>query len=257
MDQSEDLATAESAYLRHQPRFEALKDSELLPMNVDIVHAASITIGVAPRVMSHRDEIAELPRFDVSHVDNLVEYAKATWFAYITNAPPPAAPGLKALVNEATALRRRLLLWAEPLVEAGHFQQVAIDKVKEGQGYRDTAADISALAELYLSHWHVVENKCDLKSDDLSHARHVGQALFEVISRREFQAARWSAEGSARVRRAWTVLDRAYRQCRRAIEYLRFDEGDADKIIPSLRRNAGVPAKPKIEPVDVPPARSS
>jgi hypothetical protein len=51
------------------------------------------------------------------------------------------------------------------------------------------------------------------------------------------------------VRRAWTLLDRAYNQCRRALNYLRFDDEDADTLAPSLRRNTGKP-----QPTDRPPA---
>ncbi|MFO0553777.1 MAG: hypothetical protein U0271_35665 [Polyangiaceae bacterium] len=42
------------------------------------------------------------------------------------------------------------------------------------------------------------------------------------------------------VRRAWTLLDRAYTECRHTITFLRRREGDADDIAPSMRRNLGV-----------------
>jgi hypothetical protein len=63
--------------------------------------------------------------------------------------------------------------------------------------------------------------------------------MFALLSRRENQAAVTLSNGSLRVRRAWTLLDRAYAQCRRALEFLRFEDDDADSLAPSLRRNQG------------------
>jgi len=39
------------------------------------------------------------------------------------------------------------------------------------------------------------------------------------------------------LRKSWTLLDRAYTQCRRALGYIRYFEGDADTLLPSLRRS--------------------
>jgi hypothetical protein len=63
------------------------------------------------------------------------------------------------------------------------------------------------------------------------------------VSKREFQTTSVS-EGTLRVRRAWTLLDRAYTQCRRALGFLRFEDGDADTLAPSLRRNSGPRSTP-------------
>src|SRR5690606_30642203 len=91
----------------------------------------------------------------------------------------------------------------------------------------------------------------------------VGPAVFAMVSQRENRRQRSGSQDSLRVRRAWTLVDRAYTQCRRALSYLRFEEGDADLIAPSLRRNPGprsstpaaveVPATPTVPPA-VPPA---
>jgi hypothetical protein len=75
--------------------------------------------------------------------------------------------------------------------------------------------------------------------------------MFALISRREVQTAATLSDGSLRVRRAWTLLDRAYNHCRRALSFLRFEEGDADTLAPSLRRNAG-PRQPSSQPEPAP-----
>ena len=130
-------------------------------------------------------------------------------------------------------------MWAAPLAGAGKFEQAAIAKIKEGSGNKDTPSDLVALVALYRSVWDDVKNICGVTEQDLSRGAEIGPAVFALVSRRELQSAGAVSDGSLRVRRAWTLLDRAYSQCRRALNYLRSEEGDVDQFAPSLRRNSG------------------
>jgi hypothetical protein len=53
--------------------------------------------------------------------------------------------------------------------------------------------------------------------------------------------------------RAFTVFARAWEECRRAVTYLRWHEGDADKLVPSLRSNKG-PRRRGASAAGAPPA---
>lgn len=88
------LDEAELAYNRVKPELDALRPDELSTFNVDLMGAASIAIGVAERIIAHRERMAALPEFDVRHVDKLVDYAQAAWFAHVTNlaVPEPMTP---------------------------------------------------------------------------------------------------------------------------------------------------------------------
>lgn len=247
---SQDLEDAEVAYNRVKAEIDALSLDELAPPNVDIVGATSIALGVAERIVSHRDRLAKLPEFEVRYVDNLVDYAKATWYAHITNLPTAEPTDAADLIAEVTELRSKLLMWAVPLVGAGKFEEAAIAKIREGSGYKDTSSDVVALVNLYRSKWDEVKNICGVTEQDLARGAEIGPAVFTLISRREYKLAASASGGSLRVRRAWTLLDRAYNQCRRGLRFIRFDEDDTDLLAPSLRRNAGnrSPSDPKQEP---------
>ena len=130
--------------------------------------------------------MAQLPNFELRHVDRLVDYALATWYASVTHLPAPDPHDVTDLLAEVDLLRAK------------------------------TEADLARAAEL-------------------------GLQAFTAISRRENRSSASALDGSVRVRRAWTLLDRAYAHCRRALAYLRFEEDDADSIAPSLRRNPGTP----------------
>ena len=235
----QDLEDAALAYERVRPEIEALNPAELAPLNVDVLGATSIVLGVADRILSYRETMAKLPEFEIRHVDNLVDYAKAAWFAYVTNLPVPEPTDTAELMNEVAELRSKLLLWAAPLAGTGLFEPAAVAKIKDGSGHRDAASDVVALVGLYRANWVRVKSMCGVTEHDLTRAAQVGPAMFALISRREHQTVASLSDGTLRMRRAWTLLDRAYSHCRRALSFLRFEEADADNLAPSLRRNSG------------------
>jgi hypothetical protein len=187
----------------------------------------------------------------VQNVDKLVDYAKAACYVYVNNLPTPEPADAAELVNEVGSLRAKMLMWATPLVGAGKFDAAAINRIREGAGNKDAAGDLVALVGLYRAKWDDVKNIWGVTEQDLARGAVIGPAVFAMLSRREFQSAT-NTDGSQRVRRAWTLLDRAYNQCRRALSFLRFDEEDADTLAPSLRRNQG-PRAPTTDRTQPPP----
>lgn len=249
----ENLEEAEAAYNRIKAELDALNETELTPLNVDLVSATSIALGVAERIIGHRERMAKLPEFEIRYVDNLVDYAKGAWYAYVTNLPAADPRDLTEYMAEVASLRGKMLMWAAPLVGAGKFDEAAISKIKDGSGHKDSASDLVALVGLYRSKWEEVKNMCGVTEQELVRAAQIAPAVFSLLSKREFQGS-VVPDGSLRVRRAWTLLDRAYGHCRRALGFLRYEEGDADTLAPSLRRNAGPGARQTTtEPPPPPP----
>lgn len=235
-----DMEDIQQSIARVAPELDAIDASDLAPLNVDLVSATSIALGVADRVRSYRDRMAKLPEFDLANVDKLVDYAKATYGLYLDNQPPPAPAEAEALMREASDLRAKLLVWSVPLVAAKHFDEASVASIRSGSGNKDIPADLIQLVTLYRRSWAAVQAICGVTEQDLERAAALGPAVFAMLSRRDQSNEKPGADGSLRLRRAWTRLDRAYAQCRRAIAFLRFAEGDVDEIAPNLRRNPGV-----------------
>lgn len=233
-----DMEAAERAFERVQPEMDAITPAEFTAMNVDVVSGASVALGVAGRILEYRERMASLPEFNMRHVDNLVSYATAAWFVFITNLSSPDPGQFQPMMQECALLRSKLLLWAEPLVTNGNFDAAAIDKIKDGVGNKDIAGDVVALVGLYRSKWTEVEGLCAVTEADLDRGAQIGPVVFAMVSQREQQKSRAPSADSQRVRRAWTLLDRAYDQCQRALTFLLWDEGSVDLIAPSLRRNS-------------------
>lgn len=239
-----DLNTAEEAFRRVQSDIDAVPADDIAAFNVDLVSATSIVLGVADRVLAFRERMLTLPEFDRKAVDRLIDYALAAWYLYITNLPAAEPADAEAILSEMQALRGKFLIWAVPLVAAGHFEQGAIDHIKEGSGQKDAASDLVALVGLYRARWDAVKNICGVTEADLERAAAVGPLAFAIVSRRENKGSVVPTDVSLRIRRAWTLVDRSYSQCRRALHFLRFEEGDFDEIAPNLRRNSGTRSTP-------------
>lgn len=247
-----DLEDARRAFARLCADIDAQDPRGLAPMNVDVVGAASMVLGVLPRLMTLRERAAGLVEFDVRCFDRLGDCAKALWFLHVTNPPPVAPEPAAALVSEVKALRARLLLWAEPLAASGRLSRDALGRIRGGAGFKDAASDLVALVALYRSCWDDVRASCAVTEQELDRGAELGPAVFAALSRKGTVELAPSPQ-SLRVRQAWTLLDRSYRECQRAVQFLRFHDGDAGEFAPSLRRNAGRPArtpeKPGAEPV--------
>jgi hypothetical protein len=237
--QLQDLEDAKAAFIRVQFEIEAQDPNNLTPYNVDILSATSTAIGVAPQLSEYRDRAAKLPDFDIRCFDGLVDFAKAAWYLHVTNLPPVEPPDAAQVQQEMTALRAKLLMWAQPLAASGKFSQAAVDAIRQGSGMKDAASDLVSLVTLYRSVWDQVRTMCGVTEQDLLRAAVIGPAVFSMVSRSENAPGPSLTDVALKVRQAWSLLDRAYQQCRRAVTWFRFLEGDADTIAPSLRRNAG------------------
>jgi hypothetical protein len=247
---------AEAAAARVAAEMDALSLEELAVVNLDIVSGASIILGVADRILDYRDRMAALPEFDVKYVDNLKDYAMAAWFTHISNLPAPEPKDTEALVKEVLELRSKLLLWATPLVASGFFEPGAIDKIRNGGGHKDAASDVVALVGLYRAKWDDVKNRSAITDAELERAAAIAPRVFILLSQRDHRTASPGSAGSLRVRRAWTLAERAYGQCRRALAFLLFGEREVDDIAPNVRRNVGGTTKSTSKTSGVVPANT-
>jgi hypothetical protein len=233
---------AEAAFALLGPEMAALRPEALARINLDIARAVSLTLGVLPGLAALRSEIATLPDFDMRHFDRLETYALGAWYAYLL-ALPPASPGnpVQLLLEEASALRGRLLGDAVALAARGHLDLESVQAIRAGKGSLDTANDLVALSALMSASWPDIENKTAATAEEVHHAGDLGPQLIAALGLREHGAATPAdaSEAADRKVRAFTLFTAAYDQVRRAVIYLRWSEGDADSLAPSLYRGRG------------------
>lgn len=223
-----------------RPAMDALAPEALRPINVDVPHAVARALGVAPTLRSLRPRIAaECPSIDLAALDALevralaVEYAHAV---YLTALSP--SPVLAEVAAEATAARARLFSLAETLAAWKLLDPRTLDRVRPGSGYHDTADDLIALCSLFRENAAGFDGKVPVTPAQLDAWHLLGERLLRLVGVRNEQPAR-AAQAHADRQRAFTLFDRAYEEGRRAVAFLRWNDGDADALMPSMRARGG------------------
>ncbi|WP_437601206.1 hypothetical protein WMF28_06490 [Sorangium sp. So ce590] len=168
--------------------------------------------------------------------------ALAAWYAHLLALPASVGQdALKRLVDEAAPLREDLLVAAEALAHKGIVDAPRVAEIRRGQGHLDTANDLVALAALFSEGWDAVKNRTTVEWKDVERASQLGPELLVALGARQQPGLPTPKAGDAAERRAraFTLLVNAYDACRRAVSYLRWKEGDADAIAPSLFARGG------------------
>ncbi len=233
---------AEAAFELIKPELAKLSPESLGKINLDISQAVSIALGVLPGLVSLRPLMAKLPEFDIACFDKLETYALGAWYAHLLALPPASASNpVQPLLEEATALRIRLLGDAEALAARGLLDLDSVKEIRSGQGNLDTANDLVALSALMGASWAKIEHKTAASAEEVHRAGDLGPLLLAALGVREHGARVTPAEAADRKLRAFTLFTTAYDQVRRGVTYLRWDEGDAESLAPSLYKGRGGP----------------
>jgi hypothetical protein len=232
--------------------FEAVRDEiaavpahALHPVNLDVSRAARRGLVVADRIKLLFAELSVMSHLDFAKVQRLPTYALALLYAHgLAEAPDERAIPLAELLAEAVPLRADLLKTAEMLAHFGLVSRERVAYIRRGHGYADTAADLQALGVMLASEWSTIENKVPVTRAQIDRAIPLSAQLQQAIGLRESNADPLTERTDPRHVRAqaFTLFMSAYDECRRAVSHLRWHEGDAAEIVPSLYpRRAGRP----------------
>lgn len=236
---------AANAYAEAKGEIDALAEADLVSINVDIPRAVSIALGAVGPIAEHRQRFMnELPMLPIQYVDRLKTYALAAWYAHLL-ALPTASPDnpVKPLIEEAGPLREGLLVAAEALAYRGVLDKERVAEIRSGQGHVDTANDLVALAMLFTQNWNKVANKTAVELAEVERASVLGPELLVALGEREVSKDK-PADDPAKVRvRAFSLLWKAYDQCRRGLTFLLWGERDVSEIAPSFFSGRQAPRK--------------
>ncbi|WP_437776921.1 hypothetical protein [Sorangium sp. So ce1097] len=227
---------AAAAFDKALPEIEALSPERLISVNLDIPRVVSQVLGVLPGLLALRPAVAEhLPTFELARLDRLEIYALAAWYAHLLwLSSGDAENAVKPLLAEAAPLRENLLGDAEALARRGLLDAATVADIRAGQGHIDMANDLVALSTLFSASWSEIAGKTAATEEEVRRAGEVGPQLLAALGVREHGKGPGPTEAADKRARAFALLVHAYDQIRRAVAFLRWDEGDADEIAPSL-----------------------
>ncbi len=218
-----------------------LDPNDLAVINIDIPQSVSIALGALPGLLPFREAIVDaLKHFHIANLDHMETYALAAWYAHLLALPPQSPDNpVKPLLDEAVPLRENLLSDAEALARRGYLDAAVVAEIRAGHGNVDIANDLVALSALFALAWAQIHGRTAATEEEVKRAGDLGPQLLAALGVREHGAAVAPAEAADRRARAFTLFVRAWDELRRAITYLRWHEGDADQIAPSLYRGRG------------------
>lgn len=225
-------SAVEEAYDRVLPRMLELSHGDIAGVHTDVGNAVRVALASIERVEALRDELEELPGFDIANLDDLRDLAYATYHANAAATNTVADP-VPEIAEEATKLRTYLSSAARALADAELLQHSRIDEISLGRSYLDLASDLQSLRRLFGDSATAVEGKTAVTSADLERAGTLGPALLHALANRDAKVREAPSSGELRAR-AFTLLRDAYDQVRRGVHFVRWDAGDADALAPSF-----------------------
>lgn len=243
-----DEADADEAYERVLPDALAVAPEKLIPINIDLQSAIATGQRVAKRLSSFQKALRTLPGYPMDEVARFPDYLLALSSAQArydaANAPPQQLP---ALLDQATRWRDLLCADAKVLIARGHLNAQQLKGVTRVHGYKNLALDLANLSRMFRRAWGKIEGFTAVQLSELAEVDQIVLKLgAAVISRKK--APEQAAEAGEIRQRVFVLFHNSYDQIRRAIIFLRWHEGDADTIVPSLyagRRNSNALKKPK------------
>ena len=184
--------------------------------------------------------------FDLSKA---MKYILAEDYAITLNATHAeflAANGVTALlpelVTEAHVLRATLRAEARAWVARGYLAPQQLAALSKKRGYLNLVNDLGILVSLFTDPARRAPPARDLAAAEMARARELIVQILSRVNQRHQPSPKLRNAASLRAR-AFTLLLRAYDDMRRAVCYLEWATGNAERIAPSLRGAAGKPRK--------------
>ena len=224
-----------AAYERMLPIIQAFDPAKIRTLNAEVPAVSARVLGAAPRILAHRAEIAKhVPTIDISRLERLEDEACALQEAHVRCLSATKTPDeLRALAEEGDKLRSTLRSDAAALINRGLIDPARLSTCNGQPGYKVIATELGVLATVLLSSWTQIAGKCCVSEQELHRAKAIADALLAYVGIRE-QSPEEKAAALVVRDRAFSLLAEDYELARRAITFLRWEEGDADQLAPSL-----------------------
>jgi hypothetical protein len=248
-----------------RPKLDKLTSAELLPMNVEPIVAASTVQGVFVRLSHLREQMAELPRFDVENFDLLDTYAvallEANAYFTIASAPTEELAKVAALAKEQKEV---FLCDVNVLIKRGYVRVKEFKPVRGRPSYRNLVSDLLALTTILRNHVNSGTNHSAVSIKELNHAEALSLRLMALTAARK-RTPEALAKATLERQKAFTLMSRAYDQVRKAVHFLRWEKEDYAKMAPALprgrkrvrkKRVVAAPVSSGVPEMSTPPSKS-
>jgi hypothetical protein len=222
---------AREAVARAQVAASRISDDQLVAIRVDITDAALGVMGQMPTIEARREALVRTFGAEATEaIDALVPAARAVMLAhaaFVAESAPDMEPAAEALRKKRT----RLFTLATALVERGAVGKTGLANLEGGNGYVALVNDTNALIAWFQKNARTIAPFSRVTTVELEQTQSEAEAFGRAVK----QKARTAGGDAASVRaRAFTYFVQSYEHVRKLVTYVRWNEGDADVIAPSI-----------------------
>lgn len=234
-----------SALERTRPALMLLQT--LRPINLEITDMVVRILGTLPVLRPLRPAIVaavgEAFGVRIDELEDCADAANQANAQYLIAATPPA---VQLLSEQVVQLRDLLHTDMMALIKRKLIAAAELGELRGAVGFHNQARDVSQLVELFRKRWGVIEQITPVTLADLDNAEALVKEFLEMLGARQIGAPN-AAEFADINQRAFTRAVDTYDQARRAVSFLRWNEGDADDFAPSLWAGRGTSSRRRDE----------
>lgn len=246
-----DASAARAAFDNLQARLDALPTDQLQAVRVDLQAVAAVAHSIAlrdaaPERRALFEQLSSAGLFELQWLDSLAELSLATWHSrqqQLSSGVPSSGATIPVnVIEEASALRSRMLRVLEYYFGDDPSIGPKLSVVRAGSGYQDLANDLQVVADMYEDaplNATLSRDPMYYRAEDPARARELASAILTALGLGSEGNAKRLAESS---QRAWTLLSRAYDKLRLAGQYIFADREDVEASYPSLVSFVRTPA---------------
>ena len=217
----------------------AVPATALRPRNLDIGQLVTAAFRVSPRVQQFEADIAALPLSKHALIAAIPDLAHAMSYVLgrVLAASKPVYD-VAALAEEGAKVLELISADLRTLMLRGVLPAGALDGVAPSPGYQALAKNLRTISSVARDNWSLIEGRSGLGIEDVKRASEISTAIYQQTAERTNDDPAVAALHLLRDQ-TFTLLMDAYEELRRAIGYLRYHQGDADDITPSLYAGRG------------------
>lgn len=218
-------------------------------IRLDVIDASESTT----RALRNLDEelramlVAEYGERASKILDGLETTARAARQAEAALGTKEETADVAAIHAEVMAMYERLFTDASSLALRGFLPKERLAAPRELKSYQGTLQSLLWVIEVFRDVWPSVEGETPVKLADLAAADALAARMADAMAKKSLGALRASAVETRT--RAMSLLIREYEELRRMVTFVRWFEGDYDRLVPSLYAGRGGRGK-KDEPAN-------
>ena len=237
-----------AAYQALLPRYMELGAAELIAVNADITTVVATMSAAASRLGELRDQIRSVGVSDPDMLDEIgpcadgLDYAEGQYRAELQSTGE-----LADLARECGETREMFMVDLRNAAAHGVIDSGYLSEYSGAPGFKNTIDDVRLLTRLYRNHWPALSGRTCRTLEELDRAEAVIHRM-ALLGGERGQRTTGSSEVAEMRTRAFTYAVKRYDAVRRVVQFVRWNEGDADSLAPSLWRRRGGKRKPETEP---------